>query len=170
MRESREGGAAVSEATKLTRAQKRMLAEVRAAGSMIYSGRARRTIEALAIKGLVDYEYELPASRYTVRPRPQASQRARRDVAESFARILEHKYPGTRWRPVEPGTKPEPGAVVRRLVPELHPFELEFTTKRGGGVRRIFVQVDNKESARTLARSYQRPTETSSDVIEVHFR
>ena len=98
---------------------------------------------------------------------PQASEEALRRVGEAFARILEGKHPGTRWKPVEPGTELEPGAVRRRLVPELHPFELEFTTKRGGGVRRVFVQVENEEAARTLARGYQRGAETLSAVFRL---
>lgn len=46
-------------ATRLTPAQREMLAEVRESGRRIYNGRARRTVQALEAAGLVKVEYDL---------------------------------------------------------------------------------------------------------------
>ncbi len=45
----------------LTDAQARMLADVRRDGVRVYNGRARRTVEALDAKGLVDVNYSVHA-------------------------------------------------------------------------------------------------------------
>lgn len=69
--------------SKLTEPQRRMLAEIRAAGgTKTYNGRARKTLEALEAAGLVEYDYELDAhanGRYTerffdVKARPMTSE------------------------------------------------------------------------------------------------
>ena len=44
---------------RLTVAQARYLAEIRAAGVKRYNGRARRPLEALKRAGLIEYEYDL---------------------------------------------------------------------------------------------------------------
>jgi hypothetical protein len=60
---------------QLTDPQRRMLQEVRDAGTRSYNGRARRTLEALEQAGLVEYDYELVphadgvyTERFTVTP------------------------------------------------------------------------------------------------------
>lgn len=44
---------------KLTTAQERYLAEIRAVGERAYNGRARRPVEALAAAGLIEYDFAL---------------------------------------------------------------------------------------------------------------
>jgi hypothetical protein len=66
--------------SRLTAAQQRILAEVRADGERVYNGRARRTIEALEKAGLVTVEWDTAphakdsgmelTERITVRPAP----------------------------------------------------------------------------------------------------
>jgi hypothetical protein len=50
-------------ASALTQAQKRMLEEIVSSGQRVYGGGgSRRTIEALARKGFVQYHHEAPPS------------------------------------------------------------------------------------------------------------
>lgn len=44
---------------KLTKAQERMLAEVRESGKRVYNGRARRTVKALEDAGLVNVDWDM---------------------------------------------------------------------------------------------------------------
>lgn len=43
----------------LTEPQARLLSRVREAGTLTQNGRARRTVEALAARGLITYEFDL---------------------------------------------------------------------------------------------------------------
>lgn len=45
--------------SRLTKPQQRLLDRVRLAGELRQNGRARRTVEALAAAGLVEYDFEL---------------------------------------------------------------------------------------------------------------
>ncbi len=73
-------------AAALTPAQRRILADVRAAGVKTYNGRARRQITALEAAGLVDVEWDMHPQpkggginlvwRITVRPRAATEEAA----------------------------------------------------------------------------------------------